>query len=77
MKVVKSDLTGTPLVVQWLRLHDPNAGEQGASVQSLVREHRSHTCVHSESLRSCLTLIPCGPTLITLPQILHRLFISN
>ena len=32
----------TSLVVQWLRLHASSAGVQGAQVQSLVRELRSH-----------------------------------
>ena len=77
MKVVKSGQTGASLVVQWLRHHDPNAGEQGARVRSLVREHRFHMGVHAKSLQSCLTLRPYGPTLITVPQIPHRLFISD
>ena len=33
-------MSGTSLVVQWLRLHALNAGAQ---VQSLARELRSHT----------------------------------
>ena len=37
-KILKKKL-GTSLVVQWLRLHAPNAGVQ---LPSLVREQRSH-----------------------------------
>ena len=37
---VKRSCSGTSLVVQWLRLHVPNAGAQ---VRSLVRE-LDHTC---------------------------------
>ena len=29
---------GTFLVVQWLRIHTPNAGGSGSQVRSLVRE---------------------------------------
>ena len=40
--ILKKAFTGTSLVVQWLRLPGSNAGMEGAKVQSLVRELRSH-----------------------------------
>ena len=34
------EIAGTSLVVQWLRLHDPNAGDSGSIPGQGTRSHR-------------------------------------
>ena len=53
---LKTDTTGTSLVVQWLRLHAPNAGGLGSIPGQGTRSHMLQLGTHTTSKRSLSTM---------------------